>query len=162
MFNELVMYGFNIAYNVNMGTDFMLYGENIFIIFQNFILLYLFKVYSKETSWGKFLSHMVIFFVLVLPLLFGLVPKQVFVFSIYINILLSTHSSLIQVFVSRAPQIHLNYKNQSTGQLAWITCFLNLAGSLTRAFTYVVSSSDWLYNVVNIIYRRSKTLRHSG
>lgn len=32
LFNETLLYLFNAAYNINKGNDFMLYGENVFII----------------------------------------------------------------------------------------------------------------------------------
>jgi hypothetical protein len=83
------MYGFNIAYNVNKGTDFMLYGENIFILVQNWILLVMFTSYSKNHTFKQLLGYLVIFLLVELPLVSGLLPPVVFSISIYINICLS-------------------------------------------------------------------------
>lgn len=39
---------------------------------------------------------------------------------------------------ARGTQILMNYRNQSTGSLSIITCFLNWAGNLARLFTLIV------------------------
>jgi mannose-P-dolichol utilization defect protein 1 len=53
IFMECLLYTFNAAYNVNEGRDFMLYGENFFILFQNLIILFLFTKYDTQTTVTK-------------------------------------------------------------------------------------------------------------
>ena len=142
------MYTFNIVYNVRKGTEFSLYGENVFILIQSWILLFMFLRYDKNTSPMKLFTHIFCYLIIGLPLTTEYVPDQVFDFSIYINMTLSFKYFFFHiVLISRGPQIMLNHKNKSTGQLALISQLLSFMGSLTRAFTYLVSSSDWLYNV---------------
>jgi hypothetical protein len=51
------------------------------------------------------------------------------------------------------PQIILNFRTKSTGQLAHVTFILNWLGALARAFTVFVESdslSFWFYQIVAI------------
>ncbi|KAJ0025519.1 hypothetical protein Pint_08726 [Pistacia integerrima] len=40
-------------------------------------------------------------------------------------------------FCARVPQIWENFKNKSTGELSFLTCFMNFGGSMVRVFTSI-------------------------
>ena len=61
------MYAFNIAYNIHKGNEFMLYGENLFILVQNALILYLFKVFDNNVSTTKLIKSSLIYTVIVVP-----------------------------------------------------------------------------------------------
>lgn len=45
-----------------------------------------------------------------------------------------------------------NHKNKSTGNLSFITAFMNFGGSVARTFTILTeASSDYLYLLSNVI-----------
>lgn len=76
------------------------------------------------------------------PLLTDRVPVEIYSVSIYINMILT--------MMARLPQIKLNRVNKSTGQLAFITCFLNFAGAIARTFTIIAEVKDPLLIACNI------------
>ncbi|KAK9135874.1 hypothetical protein Syun_015204 [Stephania yunnanensis] len=43
--------------------------------------------------------------------------------------------------MARVPQIWENYKNKSTGELSFLTCFMNFGGSIARVFTSIQEST---------------------
>ena len=49
--------------------------------------------------------------------------------------------------MSRLPQIYTNFRNKSTGQLAFFTFFLGFAGSAARLATVLVETDDFLYRL---------------
>ena len=53
--------------------------------------------------------------------------------------------------MSRLPQIYTNFRNKSTGQLAFFTFFLGFAGSAARLATVLVETDDFLYRLQYII-----------
>ncbi len=58
------------------------------------------------------------------------------------------HFSNKLAFSSKSPQIFLNYKNKSTGQLSVITQFLLFGGSIARLFTIIVEVDNLLIFVM--------------
>lgn len=50
----------------------------------------------------------------------------------------------ILVLLSKGPQILMNFSNKHTGELAFITTFLQFGGNAARTFTLIVSSGDIL------------------
>jgi len=49
---------------------------------------------------------------------------------------------LFPVYFARIPQILLNFRNKSTGQLSFITVFVSFAGCIARALTILVEVDD--------------------
>ena len=54
---------------------------------------------------------------------------------------------IIIVALSRIPQIWTNFRNKSTGQLAFITFFLSFAGSAARLATVMYETNDFLFQL---------------
>lgn len=54
----------------------MLYGEMIFTFIQNFVILILFKVYSKNLSMVKFSSRLLILLIFAYILFGGIIPES--------------------------------------------------------------------------------------
>lgn len=56
------------------------------------------------------------------------------------------------VLLSRYEQIRENYKNKSTGNLSFLTTFLNFGGNIARSFTILTEASgDILYLFSNLM-----------
>lgn len=86
----------------------------------------------------------------------GFNVKGVFTFGVLIGFLLVLLSGVVPMailqilqtgsiaifMVSRIPQIVTNYKNKSSGQLAFTTFLLNFVGSLARIFTTMQETKD--------------------
>ena len=117
-----------VIYNYLQGNPFSSYGENVFILIQNLVLVFLlWKNMAKPPSFG-FMALVLTFFV------------AVGIFSLYLPTdyqFVLPLSGLPLVLISRVPQIIANFKNGSTGQLSVITSFLTFAGSLARVFTTI-------------------------
>ena len=131
---ELIGYSINLFYSYRLSLPFSTYGENVFMIVQNLVILLLFFQY--ERGFG-------IFFVLVTStysaFLYGLINDSVIDMSMMT--LLSTLS--IPIFTaSKLPQIYTNFKNKSTGELSVITCVLQLGGTAARVFTTLKEVDD--------------------
>lgn len=89
---------------------------------------------------------MLIYFAINTPLLLGHGPSFLFQGVMYVNMILRIFSTK-PVFLSRWPQIHLNFRNGDTGQMSILTQLQNQSGAIARIFTLFVSSTDWLYIV---------------
>lgn len=55
------------------------------------------------------------------------------------------------VVLSRVPQIITNFKNKSTGQLAFFTFLLSFLGGVARLGTVMLETDDFLYQLQYII-----------
>ncbi|KAL4480782.1 hypothetical protein ABPG72_001651 [Tetrahymena utriculariae] len=135
LISETFLYFFTVSYNLFKQNSFSLYGENVFIIFQNIVIMALFYVYGKNFSIAKLFTTYILFGVVVGPLLLQIAPTKLYDFAMIINIVL--------FFFGRAPQIYSNFKNKSTGQLAAITVLLNLSGCVARTFTVLTEAPDF-------------------
>ncbi|EGR31734.1 pq loop repeat family protein [Ichthyophthirius multifiliis] len=153
---ECLLYLFTISYNLYIQSPFSLYGENIFIIFQNIIIMCLFNVYDKKFSLFKLITTFIFIGGISAPLLLQIVPKQAFDLSIIINMIMCKqiiNRKYIfykkKVSCSRLPQMIKNFKDKSTGQLALATFFLNFSGAIARTFTIFTESPNMLILISN-------------
>lgn len=55
-------YAFITAYNLHYGYPFSTYGENLFLMIQDTIILLTFVLYDKSLSMSKFIVYMSIYF----------------------------------------------------------------------------------------------------
>ncbi|CAD8186374.1 unnamed protein product [Paramecium pentaurelia] len=143
IFFELFVYSFSIAYNMHKQNPWKLYAENVAILIQTVIIVALYKIYEKQFTMRQFYIRTAIFIGINLPLFTGLIPNSVFNLAIIINICL--------IMFARLPQIWSNFRNKDTGQLAFITIFLQFAGAAARCFTILVSSTDGMLILLNVI-----------
>jgi uncharacterized protein with PQ loop repeat len=130
----------NVVYNVLQQNPFSSYGENVFILVQNLILVFLLWAYMHPSTKPSILSMIGIlaFFGAVAygslqlpPSLWSFLPL----------------SNLPLLLISRIPQILQNFKLKSTGQLSSITTFLTFAGSLARVFT-TIQEVGWDFSLL--------------
>lgn len=134
-FLESIGYLINIFFNYRMGNAFGMYGECVFVLIQNLIVMSLIFLFSGKSSGGYLFS------IASIILLFGifavagfalnspkLTPTDMLIFY------QATASTVVSV-VAKLPQIIQNYLKQSTGTLSSITCILYFLGSLGRVFT---------------------------
>ncbi|CAD8099502.1 unnamed protein product [Paramecium sonneborni] len=143
IFFELFVYSFSIAYNVHKQNPWKLYAENIAILIQTIIIVALFKIYEKSFTLRQFYVRTAIFIGVNFPFFTGMIPNSIFNLAIIINICL--------IMFARLPQIWSNFRNKDTGQLAFITIFLQFAGAAARCFTILVSSTDGMLILLNVI-----------
>jgi uncharacterized protein with PQ loop repeat len=130
----------NVVYNVLQGNPFSSYGENVFILVQNLVLVFMLWTYMSPKVKPSFLTMIGIlaFFAAVAigslklpPTLWSLLPL----------------SNLPLLLISRIPQIIQNFRFSSTGQLSGITTFLIFAGSLARIFT-TIQEVGWDFSLL--------------
>ena len=56
-------------------------------------------------------------------------------------------AQIFLVILTKCPQILTIWKDKSTGQLAFMTCFLQWAGIMARTATVMFESSDFMYQL---------------
>ncbi|KAM9983708.1 hypothetical protein ACTFIY_000422 [Dictyostelium cf. discoideum] len=123
----------NIGFTISLLAGYKLlnpfstYGESAFILVQNFFLLVLVLKYTQKLN--------VVFFTGLAIYAGAVFAALNYVDNDGFNLLLKLNIPLF--IISKFPQIITIIKNKSVGQLSFITCFLNLAGSLARVFTTI-------------------------
>lgn len=129
---ENVGYTISWAYNHRQGYPFSTYGESAFLLLQGFVLVFLVFHLNRRLN-AAFFTATALYLAFAASL-----------FTSASTTTLSTLQSLsIPLFAaSRLPQIYTNYREQSTGQLAFLTTALNAVGSLARVFTTVQEVGD--------------------
>jgi len=128
----------NATYSIHLGSPFSVYGENFFILVQNIVIIILLWKYQKGNSFlTKFLVTTVTsgFFILLFTDIY--VPKELWGYLMQSQIFVMSYSKI--------PQILQNFKSGSTGQLAFITFFVNMVGNLARLFTVFTEANDFLF-----------------
>ena len=129
---ENIGYSISWAYNHRMGYPFSTYGESVFLLLQGYVLVFLVFYYNKQLT-ATFWTYTALYAAFAVSLFTVASP----------GVLAALQSLSIPLFAaSRLPQIWSNYKEQSTGQLAFLTTFLNAAGSAARVFTTVQEVPD--------------------
>lgn len=122
---ETFSYCISATWGFKQGLSFWDYGENVIVVLQLLVLLVLIGTYQRILGTAVLTVLGAVGFASLL--VSGYLPDGV-------------HSSLLSmtsVFTisSRVPQIYANYKNRSTGQLAFLTFFLAFGGAAARVFT---------------------------
>ncbi|KAH7314823.1 hypothetical protein KP509_21G022300 [Ceratopteris richardii] len=124
---ELEVIGFTIALAYCMFNQlaFSAYGELVFLVIQSIIQVALMYYYSPPgiSKWLKSGLYCAI-----APVLMAGNLDPVLFETLYA----SQHAIFL---VSKIPQIKENFQNKSTGQLSFVTNFLNFGGVFARLFT---------------------------
>ena len=116
------------------------YGESIFILIQNIILVFLLWTYSSSASSPSVIKRVVISVSMAaLTGFFFLIPME------YQYLL--PLSNLPLLACSRVSQIYANFSNKSTGQLSLITFLLSWLGTVARLFT-TIQTVGWDYAIL--------------
>jgi len=116
------------------------YGEGVFIEFQNFLIILLIWNYNKSIFMLEKMFFMVFAFAYAFLLLDG-----TFMTTDMWNIIAS--SGIVLLVLQRGPQIFTTWRNKSTGQLAFVTSFLQWAGVIARTATVLFESDDFMYRL---------------
>ncbi|KAK6938645.1 PQ-loop repeat [Dillenia turbinata] len=142
---EVIGYTIALAYCLHKGLPFSAYGELAFLLVQAIILVAIIYYYSqpvKMTTWARALLYCAI----APTVLVGQIEPMLF------EALYASQHAIF--FFARVPQIWENFKNKSTGELSFMTCFMNFGGSMVRVFTSIqekAPSSVVLGSVIGIL-----------
>ncbi|XP_078162492.1 mannose-P-dolichol utilization defect 1 protein [Carex rostrata] len=125
---EVVGYTISLAYCIHKGLSFSAYGELAFLLIQAIILVAVIHYFSgpiKVKTW-------------LVVLLYGAIAPTILGGRIDPVLFEALYASQHAIFIfARVPQIWKNYSNKSTGELSFLTCFMNFGGSLVRVFTSI-------------------------
>ncbi|BAF21547.1 mannose-P-dolichol utilization defect 1 protein homolog 2 isoform X2 [Oryza sativa Japonica Group] len=125
---EVVGYTIALAYCIHKGLPFSAYGELAFLLIQAIILVAIIYYYSPPMgtkTWMKALLYCG----LAPTVLGGKIDPALF------EVLYASQHAIF--FFARLPQIWKNFMNKGTGELSFLTCFMNFAGSIVRVFTSI-------------------------
>ncbi|CAN8307897.1 unnamed protein product [Cochlearia groenlandica] len=125
---EVVGYTISLAYCLHKGLPFSAFGEMAFLLIQALILvacIYYFSQPVPITTWVR-------------ALIYCAVAPTVLAGQINPTLFDALYASQHAIFLfARLPQIWKNFKNKSTGELSFLTFFMNFAGSIVRVFTSI-------------------------
>jgi len=133
---EMLSVTISVAYNFNKGFPFMTYGESVFVAAFNILIICQILAFEHDGIGVKGFGGLVLYAAATYALLVGLVPFPI------LQVLQGCVTPI--VIASRVPQIWESYRTKSTGQLSFITWFLNFAGSVARIFTTLQEVDDTL------------------
>lgn len=123
---EVVGYTITLAYCVHKGLPFSAFGEYAFLLIQALILVGIIYYFSQPVgtiTWFRALLYCA----LAPTVLAGRIDP--FLFE-------ALYASQHAIFLcARIPQIWKNFSSKSTGELSFLTCFMNFGGSMVRVFT---------------------------
>ncbi|KAJ4966943.1 hypothetical protein NE237_018792 [Protea cynaroides] len=125
---EVVGYTIALSYCLHKGLPFSAYGELVFLLIQAIILVATIYYYSQPTGTKTWIRALLYF--ALAPIIFSGQIDPVLFEALYA----SQHAIF---FFARIPQIWENYSNKSTGELSFLTSFMNFGGSIARVFTSI-------------------------
>lgn len=135
MLSELLNLVLNIGYNYHFGYAVSTYGENIIILIQSLVILFLALKY-KEISSIQLVQAAALSFTLLGTFLLDYAPDALYTYNQVIVLGLRRFVLNLELW-SRVPQILANHKNKFTGVLAH---FLRNGGCrLLRKNLHIVS-----------------------
>lgn len=122
---ETFSYVISTSWGIVQHLDFRDFGENAFIFLQLIALILMVARLQNKTQQAisVLLAELTTFYFFST----GFLPRAVHESLLSAQILLNISS--------RVPQIMLNYRNKSTGQLSFVTCFLAFGGGVARILT---------------------------
>lgn len=125
---EVIGYTISLAYCLHNGLPFSAFGEYAFLLVQAIILVAVTYYYSQPVGTGRWMRAL-LYCGIAPTILAGKVDPIIFE---------ALYASQHAIFLcARIPQIWKNFRNKSTGELSFITCFMNCAGSMVRVFTSI-------------------------
>ena len=125
---EVIGYTIALAYCLHKGLPFSAYGELLFLLIQALVLVAIIYYYSRPLhaiTWIR-------------ALLYCAVAPTILAGQIDPLLFEALYASQHAIFLfARIPQIWQNFSNKSTGELSFITSFMNFGGSMVRVFTTI-------------------------
>ncbi|XP_008791949.1 mannose-P-dolichol utilization defect 1 protein homolog 2 [Phoenix dactylifera] len=125
---EVIGYTIALSYCIHKGLPFSAYGELAFLLVQAIILVAIIYYYSQPLG-TKTLIRALLYCALAPTVLAGQIDPILF------EALYALQHAIF--FFARVPQIWKNYTNKSTGELSFLTSFMNFGGSVVRVFTSI-------------------------
>ncbi|XP_010918131.1 mannose-P-dolichol utilization defect 1 protein homolog 2 [Elaeis guineensis] len=125
---EVVGYTIALSYCVHKGLPFSAYGELAFLLVQAIILVAIIYYYSQPVGTKTWIKAL-LYCALAPTVLAGQIDPMLF------EALYASQHAIF--FFARVPQIWENYTNKSTGELSFLTSFMNFGGSIVRVFTSI-------------------------
>ncbi|WCJ35480.1 Mannose-P-dolichol utilization defect 1 protein [Euphorbia peplus] len=123
---EVVGYTIALAYCLHKALPFSAFGELAFLLIQAIILVAIIYYFSQPMPLKSWIR----------PLLYCAVAPTILAGQIDPVLFEALYASQHAIFLfARIPQIWENFSNKSTGELSFLTCFMNFAGSMVRVFT---------------------------
>lgn len=123
---EVVGYTIGLAYCLHKGMPFSAFGELAFLLVQAIILVAVIYYFSQPLGAKTWIR----------PLIYCAVAPTILAGQIDPVLFEALYASQHAIFFfARLPQIWANFRNKSTGQLSFITCFMNFGGAMVRVFT---------------------------
>jgi len=143
-YGECIQYIIKGCYAAHLGSSFSVYGENLFMLIQSFIIINLLWSYDKSTSiWTKVLVWCSIHGLLVFLYTDSYISDTVW--KILIN------SQIVCILYSRIPQIFKNFSERKTGQLSFTSFFLHSLGNFVRLLTILKEVKDISYILTGLV-----------
>jgi len=127
----------SLAFSIRNAFPFSTYGEAVFILLQNVIIMSGISLYSDQPKPSVLVLSLV---AASLAFAYTISPAAPMVL---VSILQSISIPLLNF--SRVPQLLLNHRTKSTGELAPSTLILQAAGNLARIFTTIVQVQNKLF-----------------
>lgn len=122
---EITGYAISTSWALARGLQFKDFGENVFVMVQLVVLILLIAFHQKNITTALTLLTAILSSFYALSV--GMVDEKIHQSLLGFQILLSISS--------RVPQIYMNYRDRSTGQLAFLTYFLAFGGGAARLIT---------------------------
>ncbi|KAK9725539.1 hypothetical protein RND81_05G151800 [Saponaria officinalis] len=123
---EVIGYTISLAYCLHKGLPFSAFGEYAFLLVQAIILVSVIYYFSQPVGAGRWMR----------ALLFCGIAPTILAGKIDPTLFEALYASQHAIFLcARLPQIWKNFSNKSTGELSFLTCFMNFGGSMVRVFT---------------------------
>ncbi|VFR00972.1 unnamed protein product [Cuscuta campestris] len=125
---EAVGYTIALAYCLHKGLPFSAFGEYAFLLIQALILVAIIYYFSQPLGTKTWMR----------ALLYCGIAPTILAGKIDPILFEALYASQHAVFLfARIPQIWQNFKNKSTGELSFLTFFMNFGGSMVRVFTSI-------------------------
>lgn len=125
---EVIGYTISLAYCLHKGLPFSAFGEYAFLLIQAIILVAVIYYFSQPMGTARWMRAL---------LYCGLAPT-IIAGKIDPMLFEALYASQHAIFLcARIPQIWKNFSNKSTGELSFLTCFMNFGGSMVRVFTSI-------------------------
>ncbi|XP_002718843.2 mannose-P-dolichol utilization defect 1 protein isoform X2 [Oryctolagus cuniculus] len=138
---DLVALTGTVVYSITNSFPFSSWGEALFLMLQTLTICFLVMHYRGHTAKGT--AFLAGYALILLVLLSPLTPTAV--------VTLLQASNVPAVVVGKLLQAATNYRNGHTGQLSAVTVFLLFGGSLTRIFTSIQETGDYLMAGVFVV-----------
>ncbi|XP_062072486.1 mannose-P-dolichol utilization defect 1 protein isoform X2 [Lepus europaeus] len=138
---DLVALTGTVVYSITNSFPFSSWGEALFLMLQTLTICFLVLHYRGHTAKGA--AFLACYALILLVLLSPLTPTAV--------VTLLQASNVPAVVVGKLLQAATNYHNGHTGQLSAVTVFLLFGGSLTRIFTSIQETGDYLMAGVFVV-----------